>query len=468
MAIFLTTVLFLFWFALSWRPVFAAASSIVTLVIVTYISNFKYDVLFEPLSFADFCLVPQILRHPDLYYARFLYEWPFWSGVAALLASILLWFVLEPSVIPDFPYATPIAAAGGILAFLLSLYMLRGMSHLPPLARALRTLAPEASIREDTARFGLYGGMCLHIVRWLATPPGRETPSLGERNHAWAAATPTERPARPPLVIVIQSESFLDLHNAGYAHWPLQNLERARRRAEAHGRLVVPTSGAWTMRTEYSFLTGRNIQSYRFDALDPYLRAAFRAPETAAQRLAELGYRAAFIHPFDIRFFQRHRLYPRFGFSRIIEQAAFEAKDRYGYYISDRAVTDRIIELIDAAEKPTFIYCVTMENHNPWRRGRLPHIKNPLMQYKDHLRNADEMLGRVIERLDALDTESIVCFYGDHVPIMRALAHPFPDNRTNYVILRCGAAANARRVAEPPQPQTAGVEDLMAMILKML
>lgn len=461
MAMLAVLVVFLFWFALSWRPLFTAFSTVTTFTIVTLISNFKYDVLFEPLSFADFCLAPQVVRHPDLYYAEFLYSWPFGAAMAALLGAIAAWFSLEPTVIPPIRFGVPLAGLAGLIAFGAALGTLWGLGRWPISSAALRRLAPGPNIRDDTGRFGLFGGMAIHLTRWLATPPGRETPWPTEPHPHWPLLA-GER--LPPLIVAIQSESFVDLGAAGFGPHALPNLERARRRALAHGRLVVPTAGAWTMRSEYSFLTGRPLSDYRFDALDPYLRSAFGAPETAAQRLGGAGFEAAFVHPFDIRFFQRHRIYPRFGFRRIIEQAAFETGDRYGYFVSDEAVTDRILDLVTTGNRPQFVYAVTMENHNPWREGRIDGIDDPLEQYLHHAANADRMLGRLIDALDAGDREAVLCFYGDHVPILRAVAHPFPDIRTDYVILRCGPGIDP--AAETGGlPRHAAIEDLMGMLM---
>jgi hypothetical protein len=463
----IVTTLFLFWFAVSWRPVFTLVASLITLAIISKISNFKYGELFEPLSFADFLLVPQIVRHPHLYQADFLWTLPFAAVVAGTLGLIAVWFAFEPSVLfgsGSLPAALEIVA--GLAAVVAMGLLIGGLGRIPGIAGVLADELPHADIRRDTARLGLFAAFAGHVARWFATPPGSGSPALGETHADWPAVPP--RGARPPIVIAIQSESFFDLATAGYAGPDLPHLAAARARADAHGRLVVPTAGAWTMRTEYSFLTGRPLKAYRFDALDPYLRAAHSAPETIASRLHAAGYETHFIHPFDILFFNRHRIYPGLGFQYVLSQDHFDEADIHGFFISDDAVATRVLSLVERAERDLFTFCVTMENHNPWERSRLPGIPSAVDQYRHHLVNADAMLGRLVAALDAGDRDAIVCFYGDHVPIMHRIAHPFPDTRTNYVVLRCGPWARERLAAGPLAEREAGVEDLAGIILGLM
>ncbi|HUG61027.1 MAG TPA: LTA synthase family protein [Methylomirabilota bacterium] len=462
----LVSTVFLFWFSVSWRPVFTLVATLITLAIIVRISNFKYQELFEPLSFADFLLVPQIVRHPHLYQADFLWTWGFAAVVAAGLAVIGVWFIFEPTVLWGVGLLSPVVEIAAGLAALVALCLSIGaLGRLPWIGPMLANHLPHADIRSDTARFGLFAAFAGHVARWFATPPGTGSPGFGEDHPHWPAVPAEDK--RRPLVIAIQSESFFDLAGAGYSGPPLPHLEAARDRSEAHGRLVVPTAGAWTMRTEYSFLTGRPLRSYLFDAMDPYLRAAHRAPETLATRLHQAGYETHFIHPFDIYFFNRHRIYPGLGFQSIFSQDDFDTSDIYGFFISDDAVATRVLDLVEKAERDLFAFCVTMENHNPWERDRIPGMTQAADQYRHHLKNADAMLGRIVQALDAGDRDAIVCFYGDHVPILHRIAHPFPDTRTNYVVLRCGPWAKTRP-AKPTPEREAGVEDLAGIILGLM
>src|SRR5262249_3561961 len=89
------------WFAISWRPVFATGSGLVTFGLVTAISNYKFGNVQEPLNFMDFVLIKQIWRHPQLYQAKYLRHPVFVAGIAVVLGYVVFWCsVFEPSMLP--------------------------------------------------------------------------------------------------------------------------------------------------------------------------------------------------------------------------------------------------------------------------------------------------------------------------------------------------------------------------------
>lgn len=466
------TGLYLFWFGLSWRPLFALVAALITLSVLQLISNFKYSVLREPLCFTDLFLLPQILIHPDLYWAGWLHNPWFWSGVAALFAVIVGWYGwLEPSLVPA-------GLAGGWLVVLLPLPLLAGLALtvglflIAPTApmRALYTrLCPDLDQVRDDPRFGLFATLMIHGIRWFQTAPDTTLAPGEPANPHWPGPAPIAKPATdagPPVVIAIQSESFADLRGHGYGAPDLPNVDRLTRDGFAGGPLTVPAEGAWTMRSEFEFLTGQPLKSFLFDGLDPYMRAAFAPPQTLAHWFSACGFETVFVHPFDIRFFQRYKVFPRFGFDRMLCQDDFEGAERVGYYIADAAVTKKLGELVAAADRPLFVFVATMENHNPWGPGRLDDIHHPAEQYFHHVVNADAMLGDLDAMLGSRDGRSLLCFYGDHVPIMPVLANPLPDVRTRYVLNGYGFDAGPR----DPGPRTLyGLSrDLVGMARKLL
>ncbi|TXM87176.1 LTA synthase family protein, partial [Methylobacterium sp. WL122] len=90
----------LFWFVFSWRPWLAASSCVLTVAILHLVSRLKRAVIGEPLVFSDFALLPQVPRHPQLYYVPPVTS-PRIAGPLLLgLAGIVLWYRIEPSLLP--------------------------------------------------------------------------------------------------------------------------------------------------------------------------------------------------------------------------------------------------------------------------------------------------------------------------------------------------------------------------------
>lgn len=449
--------LFALWFVVSWRPLFALVSASITVAVITAISNYKYRQVGEPLTFVDFELIPQIWRHPALYQASFLHHPAFWAFVLGVFGIILGWCnLVEPNVLGNVSYFWVFMAAG-LAGFILSVVAI--IAPPPWLVRLASVAARHRDPNEDGRQCGLPSTLLSHFIMWQTGRPDIMGMTASERAPLDWVTIPADAKNAAPVVIVIQSESFVDLVGSGFDGPALPSLARARSMAVSHGRLTTPIQGAWTLRSEFVLLTGKPIQAYGLEGLNPYLRLAKRTVDTLAHQFQDAGFSTVFIHPFDMRFFRRDTAMPKLGFQRLIGEADLPNASRDGYFISD-AYTGRIVrDLVASSNGALFCFIATMENHNPWEPSRLPHVHGAAGQYAHHLRNADTMLGELIDELEKCGRPAVLAFYGDHVPILPEVASPFPDPRTDYVVVQIG---NAR----PGIEQDLSLSDLPALILK--
>lgn len=425
LAILTFLLLFSAWFAISWRPVFAGVAAFITVLIVTLISDYKYRNTQEPLSFVDFALIPQIWRHPLLYQAEFLHHPLFWGGVVALCGIITGWWLFaEPSILPA-TYRWERFAAG--IALTLGVAGWGAAGPLPKwlIGGVYRRMIPADSVRY-VRKIGLAASLAAGMIGWRHKPAG---------SHIWPKPPPIiAHLGKAPIVIAVQSESFVDLHRAGLHDELLPAFRSAQTRALSYGRLKVPVQGAWTLRSEFVFLTGREIDVIGIDALHPYLRLS-NPPRSIAHQMQGAGFTTAFVHPFDMDFFHRRSALPKLGFDRLIDQSCFVGSTREGYYVSDLELADRVLSMAKEETKPFFCMAATMENHNPWDKRRLPNITTPIERYLYHRRNADRMITKLIEGLEQLGRPAVFAFYGDHVPAIRSFGFPYPDPRTDYFVM---------------------------------
>jgi phosphoglycerol transferase MdoB-like AlkP superfamily enzyme len=164
------------------------------------------------------------------------------------------------------------------------------------------------------------------------------------------------------------------------------------------------------------------------------------------------------VHPYPASFYSRDRAYPALGFDRFVDLAHFNGAERYGPYVSDRAVADLACALLEEAGQPTLLFVITMENHGPLHLERVapgdverlyaappPAGYDDLTVYLRHLANADAMVRRLREHLTRGAQDAWLCWYGDHVPILSRVYESagFPDGRTDYFIWGKGRAAGA-------------------------
>ena len=428
--------------ALTWRPGFAAALTLAGQLLLVLVNNAKFKALREPFLFSDFGLFSQALKHPRLYL-------PFLGVLPAIAIGLAFWAVLYLGVALETSLAERIGMAGFVVA--VAGVMLAGAAALAVGSR----LAPRVSLRshDDVPRFGPLPSLGLY---WLAERahdparpghPGRERPPLRLKRR---------EPAAMPHLLVVQSESFFDVRRLDPRINPgiLAHFDAARRDAAAHGPLRVPAWGANTMRTEFAFLSGMDEELLGVHRFNPFRRFAHHPWQTLATALRDAGYRTVCLHPHPATFFSRDRIYPLLGFDSFVDIRAFRGAERFGPYVSDAAVTGKACEILAAADRPTFLFVITMENHGPLHLERVtadeaaslypsppPPGFDDLSVYLRHLGNADRMLGELIAFCEAGQRDTVLCFYGDHVPSMPQVYDRlgFGDGRSDYLVWRSGS-----------------------------
>lgn len=447
--------------ALTGRPVFSLIMVAGGAVLLCVVNRLKRRLFHEPIVFLDATLVMQVIRHPG-FYVPYLFPPPvLCAGAVAAVGLALVW-MWETPVAPVWR----LAAAAGLLAGLAAagfparLFAAKGRDAAKKL---LDRYAPTLDANEDFARFGLFGSFLLHGL-WHVHMRGREGhPGIPG---VTAAPVPPVVPApgpRPHLVLV-QAESFFDVrrHLPGAPASLLSHYDRLTARGTG-GPFEVETHGAYTMRTEFSVLTGLPLGALGTDAFNPYFTVSRHEAPSLAWRLREAGYRTACIHPFRLSFFRRNRVLPNLGFEELRGEEDFPGAARCGPFVSDAALARHVLAWLAARREPCFVFVITMEAHGPWKPGRLADgaerkpdgtpAKTPMDIYLHHLGHTDAMFGALADGLAGLDRPSVLCGYGDHVgclpvgPAKRTEGH----TATEWLLWSTRGGEYGKRRAVAPQ-----------------
>ncbi|WP_176494482.1 MULTISPECIES: LTA synthase family protein [unclassified Cobetia] len=417
------------------RPWFSVVVVNALWLVVLQVSHTKYVSLREPFLSQDFEYFTDAIKHPRLYI-------PFFGiglTIAALCAGALaigtgLW--LEPALGFSARYADDTSAW---LVPLVALLLASGAMTYALGNRLTRDimLFPEYDLRER----GMVAYLLAYarLARRPLMPDHDPLQAAGQTAREALEAIGNEAaPGCLPHVVSVQSESFFDARRV----YPkvrddlLPNLDRCHFTALSQGlpcgRLAVPAWGANTVRTETAFLTGLTAEQLGVHMFNPYHQLARRDVSNLAASYKALGYRTLCIHPYPGTFYLRNQVLKRMGFDEFLDIAHFSDADRCGQYISDAAVAAKVEDcLLAAGDTPLFIQVITMENHGPlhletldtarlseWHDGDLPDNCQELGIYLRHLVNADAMIGQLTTALSRLPRGGLLCFYGDHVPIM--------------------------------------------------
>jgi hypothetical protein len=430
------------------RPVFAGIITLALSAGYAYADRAKLKVLAEPVVFTDVFQAFDIFRHP-----RLALPFPNKGGVltaaAAVISVFVLLFRLEPTAWTLSPW--PVLMLLG--AVFLAAWTVGGRFS-GRAAKSLRWLALSGDPMRDASMFG---PLCILLAYGII--------ARGERATRQATALPVVRATRPSIaqpVVVVQCESFFDARrlHPGITADLLPNFDHCKRTGIQWGRLEVPCWGANTVRTEFAVLSGMSGNAIGFDRFNPYHRFAGVPINSLAWQMRAEGYRTVCIHPFDRTFYGRDQVMSNLGFDLFLGEEAFAGARRINGFVTDVEVARKIAEIVRTEGPRVFVFAITMENHGPWSAPRerptanlLPDVALPqeekvaLERYLQSLRNADEMLGILIETLGADRMAGLLAFYGDHLPAFRSAFKEFGlnDLRSDYFIWSAVRSAGQRR-----------------------
>lgn len=403
---------------LTGNPLLSATITLLLQLALTTISNTKYRMLGEPLIFSDFLVLVSVARHPRFYLTA-LSSLTCWL-LATITPILILFFIVFNSrhIIPHLR---------GLLFFAVDFSMLWLVLKMP----TFRQLASEPSLEQDSKKLGMMAVLFLYWQRWHESPDPISLISSKKEQEKQNSAR------KPEIILVIQCESFMDpadLVPEG-ARDRLPALQTAQNLAWKSGKLHVNGFGAYTMRTEYGVLFGREEKDLGFRQFDPFMTAKKEITYALSARLQAYGYHSFFVHPHDMRFYNRDDIMPSAGFSHLIGLDYFSSPKEGQRYVDDVTLGKKIVEIIDNHQEPTFIYTVTMENHGPWDADGKATPEALLLSYIRHAENSDKMLGDLISYLEKAKKRAILAFFGDHRPSIPQISVPTPERYTPYVFL---------------------------------
>jgi hypothetical protein len=414
------------------RPLLAAAILAASAAGLALADRVKRATLHEPLVFADRAELIELVRHPRLYLpfagTSFVLSA---TAVALAFTATLAW--LEPALpIPFWSRALGLLGLAAIYRGFSAPKLRRRFA--PCFARWTVPANVPSDPSADMRRLGMLGGFVVHAT--LAAH-GRKP---RQYQHLPSPTRPAGGPTRP--MVLVQAESFFDPRrlDLGLGEHSVPNFAALMAGCVQHGRLAVPCWGANTVRTEFEVLTGIDSSSLGLDRFNPYERFA-RAPiDSIAWRLRGCGYATICVHPFDPRFYGRHRALRQLGFDRIVGPEAF-ARPPAGAFVSDRAVMEQVAHLLAQHGPRLFVFVITMATHGPWTAPAPPPRRprrvipggGALEGYLRALQQADAALPALRHALTGCD--GVLALYGDHQPSLpRLAAFGIDTTDTDYLI----------------------------------
>lgn len=239
-----------------------------------------------------------------------------------------------------------------------------------------------------------------------------------------------------PNIICVLLESFCDPDEINFLDYnkdPIPTFHKLEKEYTS-GYLTVPVVGAGTANTEFEVLSGMSMQYFGTGEY-PYKTVLKKTDcESTASALASIGYGTHAVHNNGGNFYSRVNAFSMMGFDTFTskELMNIEAYTPNGSWSTDDILVDETIKTLDATPKqPDFTYTITVGTHGDYPTE--PVIVNPKYTisgvedtekanqwtyYVNQLNEVDTFMADLINKLSARDEDTIVVFFGDHLPTM--------------------------------------------------
>ncbi|MGB3160547.1 LTA synthase family protein [Carnobacterium sp.] len=231
-------------------------------------------------------------------------------------------------------------------------------------------------------------------------------------------------------VIYIMSESFSDptkLEGVEVSKDPMPIL-RKRMNTHKSGEILSEGYGGGTANIEFEALTGLSMEPFASNLSTPYTQIPSLMSHfpSAVSYFNEAGYFTTAIHPYNTSMYKRKQVYEELGFNRFLDEKTMTYKDTLvnNPYISDSSAYQEILKQLEETEQTDFIHLVSMQNHMPYTdfypgtsytaEGTADDYE--AANYFQGLAYSDESLDVFLKELSSQEEESIVVFWGDHLP----------------------------------------------------
>ena len=397
-----------FWLVVLRRPLTAAALSLVLIVILIALSQFKHSTLMMTATFVDVMLIDVATFSFFLKVNPGLVEKLGLAVALAMPVMVLLW------------RAEPFRVRRGtaLLGLLLCLAALAALSLTVPTDRE-----DEFSPHQYVSKFARSAAVA--AVDLTNGGVLEADPATGDRlNLGAGAACPPSR--KLPHIVMVFDESSFDVTMMPNVKVTANYRERFRSADGKTRAFVVEGAGGPSWYTEYNVLTGLSVRSYGRFAESVTRLAAGRIKRGLPYALRQCGYSTYSLYSWFGAFVGARGFQTSTGIEHFLDSkqmhAALADTDSFFYDQATRVIAQ------DRDRGPVFVFLYLAANHFPWdyhyRPDLLPNWVNPGNPFEiDEYLRRQEMSGRDYaqfkERLgrEFPDQQFLLVRFGDHQPV---------------------------------------------------
>ena len=239
-----------------------------------------------------------------------------------------------------------------------------------------------------------------------------------------------------PNIICVLLESFIDPYDVNFLNMsedPIPNFHNLEQNFSS-GYLTVPVVGAGTANTEFEVLSGMSMQYFGTGEY-PYKTILKRTNvESIASDLSKIGYGTHVVHNNTATFYSRNNAFSMMGFDTFTSKELMNITQftPIGSWPTDDILVQETVKAMNATENQSdFVYTITVEGHGDYPSEKV--LENPAIAvsgaadeasnnqweyYVNMIHEVDDFIGDLIHAVDQRGEDTIVVFFGDHLPTM--------------------------------------------------
>ena len=420
------------------RNVFFGAALVNLAVCVLSIANrIKIEVRDEPVFPRDFALLKEVGSAMGTYHIQF----P-WTAIALVVLSTLALIALGVVVGgKPFPVRRLRGWLGRLLGAAASFILLAGLILTVYASNDLYNSFKVSNAYYIPSVFNELGFPYCFCHQFTTYPVDKPAGFDRAEAQSWDAGGETGL-GKDVNVIMVMNEAFSDISDApafayDESNDPLPNLHALEEDPHAiSGHVIVPGFAGGTANTEFDVLTGMQTNALSETTTSSF-RVVNRNLDSLFRVFAADGYATSFFHPGDDWFYNRENVYRWFGAEKTVFVDQMEDVEYKGRWVTDDYMVGLIEDEFEEAVAngtPLFHYTTTIQNHMSYTADKYgedydypdvpltvsvsEEVETLLKVYMEGARDADAMLGRLVDYFSASGEPVVLVYFGDHLPYL--------------------------------------------------
>ena len=296
-----------------------------------------------------------------------------------------------------------------------------------------------SNIAQGYADYGFVYGFSTSVVgRGMSKPDdySEETVDAIETLVNSSKEQTTVSKGSEPNIICVLLESFADPYEVNFLNMsedPIPNFHNLEANYST-GYLTVPVVGAGTANREFEVLTGMSMQYFGTGEY-PYKTILKQTDcESIAADLSQIGYGTHVVHNNTATFYSRNNAFSMMGFDTFTSKECMNISQYTpnGNWPTDDVLVQETVKAMNATENQSdFVYTITVEGHGDYPTEKVlenPDIlvsgaadeasNNQWEYYVNMIHEVDDFIGDLITAVDRRGEDTIIVFFGDHLPTM--------------------------------------------------